>query len=525
MTCKTGGNPINFYRQIKNISYIEAAKELGARLGIKVEDQKRSSRYDLEYEIMNKANDFFKFTLHNTTEGLKAKEYLIKRGLTEESINHFEIGLANNDYQSLSKMLVDQAYEPNLLMTLGLSSRSEKNNELYDIFNNRITFPIKDNTLNVIGFSGRSVDPKDNIKYMNSQETPLFRKSDVIYNLYDAQDEIKKLDEVLLFEGFFDVISAHQIGYKHGVATMGTALTESQAKLLRRHAKRVVVIYDGDNAGINATHEAIPKLKRARLDVDILRLPNGMDPDDYIKKNKFEGFKKFFETNKKDSYRYYYENLLLRLDPNNANSVQAFVRDVNLLFQDASAVVMQMFEPEISKKLGFDFKFSKVDIPSKPLPKAKKTERKQVLNKYINAENDLIFELLKRKKHLDLIKDSLIPNTYVLLENYQVLERLVSFYETREFLILSDFMDRLPNNLREHLEKNMKTNFNWQNGITLESDTIKNHLGVVHSYSNERELDALYEQMDPDNPQESLEILNQINKLKQKMKTNKRRDK
>lgn len=169
--------------------------------------------------------------------------------------------------------------------------------------------------------------------------------------------------------------------------------------------------------------------------------------------------------------------------------------------------------------------FLKLRSLSKPLPEAKKTERKQVLNKYINAENDLIFELLKRKKHLDLIKDSLIPNTYVLLENYQVLERLVSFYETREFLILSDFMDRLPNNLREHLEKNMKTNFNWQNGITLESDTIKNHLGVVHSYSNERELDALYEQMDPDNPQESLEILNQINKLKQKMKTNKRRDK
>ena len=89
MTCKTGGNPINFYRQIKNISYMEAAKKLGARLGIKVEDSRRSSKYDLEYEIMNKANDFFKFTLHNTKEGLKAKEYLIKRGLTEASINHF----------------------------------------------------------------------------------------------------------------------------------------------------------------------------------------------------------------------------------------------------------------------------------------------------------------------------------------------------------------------------------------------------------------------------------------------------
>ena len=522
MTCKTGGNPINFYRQIKNISYIEAAKELGARLGIKVEDSRRSSKYDLEYEIMNKANDFFKFTLHNTKEGLKAKEYLIKRGLTEASINHFEIGLANNDYQSLSKMLVDQAYEPNLLITLGLSSRSEKNNELYDIFNNRITFPIKDETLNVIGFSGRTVDPKDNIKYMNSQETPLFKKSDVIYNLYDALDEIKKVDEVILFEGFFDVIAAHQIGYKNSVATMGTALTESQARLLRRHVKQVVVIYDGDNAGVIATHDAIPKLKKANLNVDIIRLPNGMDPDDYIKQNQLEGFKKYLELNRKDSYRYYYENLLLRLDTNNANSVQVFVRDVNLLFKDAPKVVMQMFEPEISQKLGFEFTFSKVEIPSKPLSEVKKAPKVQVLNKYSNAEYDLIFELLKRKKYLELIEESLIPNTYVILENYQVLERLVNYYQNKEFLILSDFMSRLPDNLVQHLENNMKKNFNWQNGIILEEKQVKNHLEVIHSYAEERELDALYNQMDPDNPEESLEILNQIKKLKQKMK--KRRD-
>lgn len=524
MSCKTGGNPINFYRQIKNISYLEAAKELGARLGIKVEDERRvTSRYNLEYEIMNKASDFFKFTLNNTTEGLKAKEYLISRGLTEETINHFEIGLANNDFQSLSKMLVDQGYDSNLLITLGLSSRSNKNNELYDIFNNRIVFPIKDDALNVIGFSGRAVDSKDNIKYMNSQETPLFKKSDIIYNFYESLDEIKKSKKVLLFEGFFDVISAYQIGFKNSIATMGTALTESQVRLIKQHANSVTLIFDGDQAGQLATHDAIPKLKRLRLNVDILKIPNNMDPDDYIKKHQEKGFRKLFETNLKDSYRYYYENLLLRLDTNNANSVQVFVRDVNILFRDADEIILKMFETEISEKLGFDFKFSKIEAPARPLPEAKKQE-KVTLNKYINAENDLIFELLKRKNHLKLITDSLIPNTYVLLENYQVLEELVEYYENNEFLMLSEFLSSIPVNLKEHLEKNMQGNFNWQRGIVLEKETIINHLEIIHSYAEKRELDAIYEQMDPNDPKQSLELLNEVKRLRQKMKT-KRREK
>ncbi len=517
MSCKTGGNPINFYRLIKKISYQEAARELGARLGIKVVSDERRSKFDLEYEIMNKANDFYKFTLYNTNEGLESLKYLKSRGLTDEIIKHFEIGLANNDFQSLSKMLSDQGYDPNLLIKLGLSSRSDKNNELYDVFNNRITFPIKDETLNVIGFSGRAVDPKDNVRYMNSQETPLFKKSNVIYNLYESLDEIKKEDKVMLFEGFFDVISAYQIGYKYGVATMGTALTENQARLIRKYAKSIIIAYDGDQAGQLATHEAVPKLKKARLNVDILKFPNSLDPDDYIRKHQEEGFKKLLETNLKDSYRYYYENLLLRLDPNNANSVQAFVRDINLLFRDAEEVVLKMFEVEISEKLGFEFKFTKVEEPARPLPEVKKPQ-KVVLNKYSQAENNLIFELLRRKKHLDIIKNSLIPNTYVVLENYQVLEELVEFYENNEFLILSDFLNLIPENLKNHLEINMKKNINWQMGIMLEENTVKNHLETIHEFVQKRELEALYEQLDPNNPQKSLETLNEIKKLKQNMK-------
>lgn len=513
MGCGKGGRPITFYQQIKNISFEQAAKELGEKLGIKVESNRQSSKHDLEYQIMNRANEFFQFTLFNTKEGLKALDYLHQRGLSDETIKHFEIGLASSDFQSLSKMLVDQSYDPSLLIKLGLSTKSEKNQELYDIFNSRIMFPIKDSTLNVIGFSGRALNKDEQVKYINSQETPLFKKSDTIYHLFENLEVIKEKNEVFLFEGFFDVIQAYQIGYEIGIATMGTALTESQVRLIKNHVSTVLIAYDGDKAGIEAAHKAIPKLKKANLNVNILRIPNGLDPDDYIQKHQRKGFEKLLQTNVKDSYRYYFDELLLRLDKNNANSVQVFVRDVNLLFQQASPIIQKMFEAEITKILNFEFTFQTVKVTKSPLPEVSKPKKK-ILNKYTNAENNLIFELLRRKNHLDLIAKSLIPNVYITVENYQILNELVKYYQNRDYITLSEFLPVLSENLRTHLETNMKDNFNWLMGIVLEESTVINHITIIKEYDQKREEEAIYAEMDPNNEQKALELLDRVTKLK-----------
>ena len=516
MGCGKGGRPITFLQQIKNIPFIEAAKELGDKLGIEVQTSQRRSKFETEYEIMNRTSEFYQFALYNTTEGQKALEYLYKRGLDDDTIKHFEIGLANKEFQSLSKALISFEYKPEMLIKLGLITQSEKNQEYYDIFNNRIMFPIKDQSLNVIGFSGRDLSKSENAKYINSMETPLFKKSDVIYHLYDEEELLKEKDEVILFEGFFDVIAAYQIGYKNGIATMGTALTESQARMIRRQVKTVLIAYDGDQAGIQATHKAVPKLKAANMNVNILSIPGGLDPDDYIKKQGKKGFSELLQTNVKDSYRYYYDDLLLRLDPNNANSVQDFQQSVNILFKDANQIVKRMFEREISNKLGFPFTFSARIIDPTPLPEVKKVEQfKQTM--YLKAEIDLIVELLRRRNHLELIKSKLIPNVYVLLENYQILEAIVKYYEKHDILIISDFLETIPPTLREYLDKEVKKSLHWQHGLILEEKTVKQYINLIVGYEIQREIDTLIKELPVDDPIKASKQLDRVNELKRKL--------
>lgn len=520
MGCGKGGKPITFYQQVKNISFAEAARELGEKLGITVSTASKQTRFKLEHEAMKLAAGFYQFTLYNTPEGQEALKYLYNRGLNDETIKHFEIGLANNDFQALSNFLLDQKFEPALLIKLGLITKSSNDDKYYDIFNYRIIFPIKDKNLNVIGFSGRSLESNAEIKYINSSETPLFKKGETLYHLYEETDIIKERDEVILFEGFFDVISAYQIGYKNGVATMGTALTDDQARMIRKLAKTALIAYDGDQAGIQATNKAIPKLKNAKLDVNILLIPGGMDPDDYIRKHQTKGFQKLLEENVKDSYRYYYDDFLSKLDRSNANSVQVFQQNVNLLFKDAGDIVKKMFQAEISELLGFDFVFKETSYDSKPLPE-KKVEKKIVNDRFANAEISLICDLLRTDTHLELIKNELIPNIYVRLENYEILEAIINYYNHRNPLILSDFKALLSDNLREYLEREMNLNTEWVNGILLKEQTVQKYIKVIKDYGIQREIDLLIEQMDEDNEKKALENLDKITILKKKQKQRK----
>ena len=513
MGCGKGGKPITFYQQVKNISFAEAARELGKKLGITVSTASTQTRFKLEHEAMKLAAGFYQFTLYNTPEGQEALKYLYNRGLNDETIKHFEIGLANNDFQALSNFLLDQKFEPALLIKLGLITKSSNDDKYYDIFNYRIIFPIKDKNLNVIGFSGRSLESNAEIKYINSSETPLFKKGETLYHLYEETDIIKERDEVILFEGFFDVISAYQIGYKNGVATMGTALTDDQARMIRKLAKTALIAYDGDQAGIQATNKAIPKLKNAKLDVNILLIPGGMDPDDYIRKHQTKGFQKLLEENVKDSYRYYYDDFLSKLDRSNANSVQVFQQNVNLLFKDAGDIVKKMFQAEISELLGFDFVFKETSYDSKPLPE-KKVEKKIVNDRFANAEISLICDLLRTDTHLELIKNELIPNIYVRLENYEILEAIINYYNHRNPLILSDFKALLSDNLREYLEREMNLNTEWVNGILLKEKTVQKFIKIIKEYDIQRKIDLLVEQMDEDNVKRSLENLDEITRLR-----------
>ena len=274
--CGKGGNPINFLMQIKQISFNEALNELATKNGIKLTNvviNKKSQDYTKYYEMMQLAAKFYEKNLTTTKSGLEALEYLHKRGLSDETIKMFKIGLAPNNVDALYKVLKDANYLELDMIDVGLIGHNDKG--YYDIFSKRIMFPITDEMGNIIGFSGRIFNNNDpnQPKYVNTKETFLYKKGSVLYHLDLAKQEILRKKRVILHEGQMDVIAATSAGFKEAICSMGTALTEAQALVLKKYSSQAIICYDGDKAGIAASKKAINIFKKVGMTASLVLLP------------------------------------------------------------------------------------------------------------------------------------------------------------------------------------------------------------------------------------------------------------
>ncbi len=289
MTCKSGGNPITFLKKIKNISYIEAAAELAKKASIQIDvnlKPKAEDKYKKYFDIYQVAQEFYTFNLFSSQAGVNALEYLNKRGIDEDVIKKFGIGLAPNNKDVLTKVLLEKGFLDIDCIEAGLIKNN--NGDLYDIFMNRIVFPITNENGSTIAFSGRLFDKNDGPKYVNTMETVIYRKGDNLYNLSNAIQQINKTKKIILCEGQLDVIKVHTTGMTDVVCALGSALTANQVKLIKKYAEHVVLAYDNDNAGVSATKTAINLLQG--LKIDVIQMPEGLDPDDFINKNGKDGF-------------------------------------------------------------------------------------------------------------------------------------------------------------------------------------------------------------------------------------------
>ena len=277
---------------IENLDFMDALKFLAERVGIVLPEpedteQKEKSRLRMQILDINKEAARFFFATLAGKNGIGAQGYLKNRGLTEKTIRQFGLGLASNGWNDLTKTLLSKGAEENLLLSSGLSLKT-KNGELIDRFRDRIMFPIFDIRGNIIGFGGRVID-QSQPKYMNSPDTPVYNKSRELYGLnYARQSKSKKL---LIVEGYMDVISLHQADIDYAVASLGTALTQSQAWILKKYAEEVIIAYDSDTAGQAATLRGLDILEKAGCNIRVLLIPDGKDPDEYIKNNGPEKFK------------------------------------------------------------------------------------------------------------------------------------------------------------------------------------------------------------------------------------------
>lgn len=356
-SCGNGGNVIGFLSKIENINFYKACEKICDEYGIQY--NKRVNPHENLFIPLRLANDFYKYLLNNSNSGIYAKEYLLKRGLSDETIKYFNIG-----YAPSNNIIVDLLKDNNIDLKLAsdLNLINEYENKYYDFFKNRIIFPIYNEFNEVVAFSGRTFEDNNEPKYINSAESLIFKKNNVLFNLNNAKKEIKSQDLVYIFEGFMDVISSYQAGIKNSVGLMGTALTINHRNLLTKYTKNIVLVLDGDKAGVQATNKAINILKE-NCNVYVVTLKDNLDPDEYIKKYGNESFINYLDKNKKDIYEHFYsfklstvnKDNLLEID-NFKNTIFSFLKSIN------SNLIKVKILDQLSQDLGVDIEVLKSDF-------------------------------------------------------------------------------------------------------------------------------------------------------------------
>lgn len=287
-----GGDAITFVMEHEGMSYTEALRFLAKKYGVEIKEEQlqekdvaAQSERDSLYIVMNYAKDYFKDLLHKSDEGQSiGLTYFRERGFTDRNIEKFELGYALNEWNGFEKVALKAGYSAEILEKAGLIIKRENGNT-YDRFRGRVIFPVHNLSGKVIAFGARMLGKeKDQPKYINSPETDIYHKSNVLYGMFQAKNEIRKQEFCYLVEGYTDVISLHQSGIENVVASSGTALTEEQIKLMRRFTENVTVLFDGDAAGIKAALRGIDLVLKGGLNVRIVLLPDGEDPDSFSKK-------------------------------------------------------------------------------------------------------------------------------------------------------------------------------------------------------------------------------------------------
>ncbi|WP_246940431.1 DNA primase [Bacillus pinisoli] len=286
--CGAGGNVFSFLMEIEGVSFLEAVQQAAERTDVELPEfeQPVSTRLNTHEAKMIEAHELLKKFYHhllvNTKEGQDALAYLSNRGINKEVIETFGIGYAPSSWDFGTKFLQKRGFTLDLLESAGISIKNSEG-KYFDRFRNRIMFPLWNHQGQVTAFSGRILDDGEP-KYLNSPESDVFQKSKTLYAFHLARQQIRKKQQAILLEGFVDVIALHRAGLTNSIATMGTALTEEQIKILKRNVDHVTVCYDSDKAGIEAAYRASAMLKAAGCEVRVAMMPDGLDPDDYIKK-------------------------------------------------------------------------------------------------------------------------------------------------------------------------------------------------------------------------------------------------
>ena len=416
-----GGNSITFYMKMNNISFVEAIEELSRKYNITMskvvrKNDENKSEYNKYYEILSKVEKYYVDNLINNKE---ATTYIENRGFTEEDVKKYNIGFSSNQWDDLYNFLTKEGYEEKELIELGLIKKNENGN-IFDVFRNRIMFPIVNSYSKTIGFGGRIIENNENApKYLNSPDSLVFNKGKELFGLTNRGQDIKKKGFAILMEGYLDVLTSHKYGFNSAVASLGTSLTEDQVILLKKYTNNVVIAYDNDEAGKNAILKAMYIFKKHDFNVKCLVVNDTIkDPDEYLRKRGKKEFTKILKTSI-EAFDYLYTEFSKDVDLKNHTAKKGILFKLKDFFSVLSnRIEIDIYINKLSQELSIEkdeicreFEtlglYKRTKIKKKPETLSIETKRK---SKYDILEESTLRLILKAPNKLNKFQEKKFEN-------------------------------------------------------------------------------------------------------------------
>lgn len=512
-SCGESGNVFTFVAKYNNISFHEAVILLGKEKGYDLQDNISNvvqDKHTKDYEIYDYACKIYQNNLY-TSSGKSAIEYLTNRKIDKDTIKKFKIGLSLNK-SIITEYLVNKNYDITRLIDLGLT-----NDHSQDKFLNRIMFPLFDLKGRVVAFSGRIYNTKSDSKYINTMETDIFKKGNLLYNYHNAKDSLKKTDYVIVMEGFMDVIRASTIGVNNCVATMGTAFTKEHIELLRKMTDNIILCFDGDKAGEDATVSSLKMLEDNGITPRIIRLPEDLDPDEYILKYG------------SDSFKYQIENTITPIEfkmqilkgNKNLNDLTDISKYIDEAISELVKVEDSILVELTLKKLSTNYNINYDTLKNK-------------YNNYLQNKKEVVKykELVKKKEKLSQIEIAEYHLIYYMLNDYKVIKEvegkviyfpddlirylyneIASFYNKYNIINISSFISYISKN--NELLSTLNKVIGYINKEEYTMEEINDYIKVVNNYLKKDRIKSLESDLRKEiDPIKKVEILNKIMEIK-----------
>ena len=439
--CGASGNVFNFVANYEKVSFVSAVKKVAQKVGINLninvkDDYKpKDTKYDKYYKMFDITNKYYQNNI-KSVYGKKAIEYLHNRKIDDDVINEFEIGLSMND-NNVSKLLEKKGYDVNELIDIGLCGK--KDNFIYDIFRNRIMFPLYNLDGKPVGFSGRIYNGEKDSKYVNSKESIIFKKGNLLYNYHRALSHAREKHQIIVVEGFMDVIRLYTIGIKNVVATMGTAITKEHANLLMKLSKNIVLCFDGDKAGEKATISALDALEKIGITPKIIRLEDDLDPDDYIIKKGSDAYLTHL-NNPMSSVVFKINIDKSKTNFNDYNEISTYLKNVSKELEKIDdKVVYELTVNKLSKETGVSCDTINDMVKSIPKNEVKVITKRTSLkkDKYQKAEEYLVHYMLRNVDAVLIYQNNVSYLNDPMLS--KIAMEILEFYEINRYINITDF--------------------------------------------------------------------------------------